>query len=42
MDGVVAQVDWPAASVWPELVSVFPEALVILSVRPADEWYRSA
>lgn len=42
MDGFVAQVDWPGASFWPELVSAFPEALVIMSVRPADEWYASA
>jgi hypothetical protein len=42
MDGFIAQVDWPGASFWRELTSVFPEALVILSVRPAEEWYRSA
>lgn len=42
MDGFVAQVDWPGASFWPELTSAFPEALVVLSVRPADEWYHSA
>lgn len=42
MDGFVAQVDWPGASFWPELTAAFPEALVVLSVRPAEEWYRSA
>lgn len=42
MDGFVAQVDWPGASFWPELTAAFPDALVILSVRPAEEWYRSA
>lgn len=42
MDGFVAQVDWPGASFWPELTDAFPEALVVLSVRPAEEWYRSA
>jgi hypothetical protein len=40
--GFVAQVDWPAAAFWPELSSTFPQALVILSVRPAEDWYRSA
>ena len=42
VDGFVAQVDWPGASFWPELTSTFPDALVVLSVRPAEEWYRSA
>ena len=42
MDGFVAQVDWPGASFWPELTAAFPEALVILSSRPAEEWYASA
>lgn len=42
MDGFVAQVDWPGASFWPELTSAFPDALVVLSVRPAEEWYASA
>lgn len=37
-----AQVDWPGASFWPELSAAFPEALVLLSVRPAEDWYRSA
>ena len=38
----VATVDWPAAAFWRELADANPEALVLLSVRPADEWYRSA
>lgn len=42
MAGYRAQVDWPGASFWPELSEAFPDALVLLSVRPADEWYRSA
>lgn len=37
-----AIVDWPGASCWPELVEANPDALVLLSVRPAAEWYRSA
>jgi hypothetical protein len=37
-----AQVDWPGASFWPELADAHPEALVLLSVRDADSWYRSA
>ena len=37
-----AQVDWPGASFWPELVAAFPDALVLLSVRDPEGWYRSA
>ena len=42
MDGYVAQVDWPGASFWPELLDANPDALVILSVRDPDAWYTSA
>ena len=42
MDGYVAQVDWPGASFWPELLEAHPDALVILSVRDRDAWYESA
>lgn len=42
MDGYVAQVDWPGASFWPELLDANPGALVILSVRDPEIWYKSA
>jgi hypothetical protein len=42
LDGYVAQVDWPGASFWPELTAANPDALVILSTRDPDSWYRSA
>lgn len=42
MDGYVAQVDWPGASFWPELLEANPDALVILSVRDPEAWYKSA
>lgn len=35
-------VDWPGASFWPELVAANPDALVLLSVREPEAWYRSA
>src|SRR5579862_9203465 len=35
-------VDWPGASFWPELVAANPGALVLLSVRDPESWYRSA
>jgi len=38
----VAIVDWPGAAFWRELSAANPDALVLLSARPADEWYRSA
>jgi hypothetical protein len=40
--GYASAVDWPAAAFWPELADAFPEALVLLSVRDADAWWRSA
>src|ERR1700760_3421023 len=39
MQGYVAQCDWPGASFWPELAATNPDALVILSVRDADDWF---
>src|SRR5579863_5975772 len=35
-------VDWPGASFWRELSEANPNALVLLSVRDPEEWYRSA
>jgi len=37
-----AIVDWPGGSFWPELTEAHPDALVLLSVRPPEDWYRSA
>src|SRR6266545_3110957 len=40
--GYVAAVDWPASIFWRELAAANPDALVLLSVRPAaGEWLRS-
>ncbi len=38
----VAAVDWPAAAFWPELSTVFPDALVLLSLRDPQSWWQSA
>ncbi len=35
-------VDWPGGSFWPELSAANPDALVLLSVRDPESWYRSA
>lgn len=37
-----AGVDWPVSAFWPELSKAFPDALILLSLRPADEWWESA
>ena len=42
MEGYVAQVDWPGASFWPELLGANPDALVLLSVREPEAWFTSA
>ena len=36
-----AQVDWPGARYWRELAEHFSGAKVILSVRPASDWFDS-
>ena len=40
--GYVAQTDFPGAAFWREITAAFPDALVVLSTRPAESWYRSA
>ena len=37
-----ATVDWPAARFWRELAAAYPQARVLLTVRDAEDWYRSA
>ncbi len=41
LDGYAAAVDWPASAFWPELSKHYPDALVLLSVRDAEAWWRS-
>jgi hypothetical protein len=40
--GYQATVDWPAAAFWPQLMHVYPEAKIVLSIRDADKWFESA
>ncbi len=40
-EGFAATVDWPAAARWRELSDYYPEAKVLLSVRPPEAWWRS-
>jgi hypothetical protein len=42
LSGYRAAVDWPASAFWPELAEAFPDALVLLSVRDPDAWWKSA
>ncbi|MEX2482056.1 MAG: sulfotransferase family protein [Gammaproteobacteria bacterium] len=37
-----AAVDWPAAAFWTELAAAFPDALIVLSTRDPEAWWRSA
>jgi hypothetical protein len=40
-DGFQATVDWPGAFFYQELIEVYPDAKVLLSVREPDAWERS-
>jgi hypothetical protein len=40
-DGYVAQVDFPGAAVWHELSIAFPDAQVLHTERPEDDWWAS-
>lgn len=39
--GYTSQVDFPGAAVWHELSIAFPQAKVIHTERPEDDWYAS-
>lgn len=36
-----AAVDWPTCFFWRELMAFYPDALVVLSLRDKEGWYRS-
>lgn len=40
--GYAAVVDWPAGSLWPEISAAYPDALILLSTRSAESWWKSA
>ncbi len=40
-DGFEATVDWPGSFFYKELVDLYPDAKVLLSVRDGDSWARS-
>ncbi len=37
-----AAVDWPAAAFWRRLMDYYPDAKVVLSLRDAESWFKSA
>jgi len=37
-----AAVDWPPAAFWPQIADAFPDAIIVLSVRDAAGWWKSA
>ena len=37
-----AMVDWPGAGFWREISAANPDALILLSVRDPEAWYKSA
>jgi Sulfotransferase domain len=37
-----ATVDWPGASFWRSLAQAYPDAVVLLSTRDTEDWFRSA
>ena len=39
--GYRSQVDWPGAHVWRELSVAFPQARVVHTLRPEENWWRS-
>lgn len=41
LDDFNASVDWPGAYFWRELMSEYPDAKVLLTVRDSDRWYDS-
>ena len=40
-EGYNSQVDWPGAAVWRETSVAFPDAKVLHTERPEDEWWNS-
>jgi Sulfotransferase domain len=39
--GYASQVDWPGAALWREAAAAFPEARVIHTERPEEDWWSS-
>jgi len=42
LDEYTAAVDWPCAAFWADIAAASPDAVVLLSTRDADDWWKSA
>jgi hypothetical protein len=42
LNGYASTVDWPSTYFWKSLAAANPEARIILTIRDAEDWYRSA
>ena len=41
-DGYHSAVDWPVCYFWKELIELYPDAKVLLTIRDAEAWFKSA
>jgi hypothetical protein len=41
LEGYVAAVDWPACTMWRELAEANPDAIILLSTRDPESWWKS-
>src|SRR5579884_3535914 len=41
LEGYQAAVDWPACSFYKQLMEIYPDAKVLLTVRDPEKWYES-
>jgi hypothetical protein len=41
LSGYSATVDWPGTYFWRELINIYPEVRVILTIRDSEKWYKS-
>ncbi|WP_193175920.1 sulfotransferase family protein [Oricola nitratireducens] len=40
-EGYKSQVDWPGAAVWRQTAIAFPDAKIVHTERPEDDWWKS-
>ena len=41
LEPYAASVDWPGATYWREMIDLYPDAKVLLSLRDGESWHRS-
>jgi hypothetical protein len=41
LNGYRSAIDWPACHFWRQLMGLYPDAKVILTLRDPEQWYRS-